>query len=281
MNRQRCCHASLQKSAEARSKQQPLPEKTSGVLIWKVNDRMELTPVTEVGNNGEKISAADRVMITYYTDPLCCWSWALEPHWRKLASQYQDAIQWRYVMGGMIQDWNTYNDPLNSVSRPLQLGPVWMHASQVSGTPMDYSIWHKDPPSSSFPSCIAVKCAGIQSGAAADLLLSALRVAVMTKGENISKELVIMSIANNVAQENPLIFDIKKFEESWRDGSGVNAFRDDLKQTRFLKIGRFPTLTFTNASSKGIMITGYRPFEVMKEALQQMLPGASKKQNPS
>ena len=26
-------------------------------------------------------------MVTYYTDPLCCWSWAFEPHWRKLTAR--------------------------------------------------------------------------------------------------------------------------------------------------------------------------------------------------
>lgn len=220
-------------------------------------------------------------MVTYYTDPLCCWSWAFEPHWRKLTAEYRDRIHWQYVMAGMIQDWNSYNDPLNAVSRPLQLGPVWMHASQVSGTPMDYSIWHKDPPSSSFPPCIAVKCASLQSGTSAELLLAALREGVMSKGLNISKESMIMSIAGQVAQEDHRCLDLEKFKEAWRDGRGVKAFREDLKQTRFLKIGRFPTITFTNASSKGIMITGYRPYTVMKEALEQMFQDTAKKQNPS
>ena len=244
---------------------------------------MESTPATEVNTKTTgNTEATDRVMITYYTDPLCCWSWALESQWRKVKEHYGDRIEWTYVMGGMIQDWKTYNDPMNAISRPVQFGPIWMHASQVSGTPMDYSIWHKDPPSSSYPSCIAVKCATLQSNEAGELFLHDLREAVMTRSLNISKAPVIFSIAEKLAERQPGKFNLHSFETSWNDGSGADAFTADLQKTRFLKIGRFPTLTFTNNTATGIMITGYRPFNVLREALDQMLhPGDYKNKNPS
>ena len=227
---------------------------------------------TDVLTSGHPINTtADRVLITYYTDPLCCWSWALEAHWKKLRETFNDRIQWKYVMGGMIQDWNSYNDPMNSINKPLQFGPVWMHASQVSGVPMDSSIWHTDPPASSFPSCIAVKCASLQSAKAEELLLLALRKAVMTNGRNISKERVLLSVAEEVSHAEPEQFSLVMFEDAWQNGSGVEAFKRDLQQTRFLKIGRYPTLTFTTTKVRGIMITGYRPYEVLKEALDQIL----------
>src|SRR4051794_10923157 len=88
--------------------------------------------------NKEDISQpqADRVEISYYTDPLCCWSWAFEPQWRKLKFEYEGKISWRYCMSGLIPSWNDYNDPMHSVSRPIQMGPVWMHAMELSGMPM-------------------------------------------------------------------------------------------------------------------------------------------------
>lgn len=172
-------------------------------------------------------------------------------------------------MGGMIQDWKTYNDPMNSVNKPLQMGPVWMHASQFSGTPIDYSIWHEDPPASSFPSCIAVKCATLQSEKSGELLLNALREAVMTKGLNIAKESIIFDVARKLS-ENETLFDLDQFTASWKNGSGIEAFRNDLQKTRFLKIGRYPTLTFTKNNTTGIMITGYRPYDVLLDALSQI-----------
>src|SRR4051812_28814571 len=62
------------------------------------------------------------VELTYYTDPLCPWSWAMEPHWRRLRFEFGGRIAWRYVMGGMVKDWRSYRDEINSVHRPSQMG---------------------------------------------------------------------------------------------------------------------------------------------------------------
>jgi len=101
------------------------------------------------------------ITINCYTDPLCCWSWASQSDWERLRNEYKNVIRWNYIMGGMIPDWKNYADPVSSVSNPLQMGPVWMHASQVTKTPMHYGIWHEDPPYSSYPACIAVKSASL------------------------------------------------------------------------------------------------------------------------
>src|SRR5438309_9692359 len=93
---------------------------------------------------------ADRVSITYYTDPLCCWSWALEPQWRKLRYLFQNAITWRYVTGGLLPGWNQFTDGLNSVSRPAQMGPIWMEAAHISGMPINNQVWIRNPPASSY-----------------------------------------------------------------------------------------------------------------------------------
>src|SRR5436305_1999889 len=106
--------------------------------------------------NGEQIIKqresvkADQLQIVYYTDPLCCWSWAMEPQLRRIQFEFRE-ISWRYCMGGLLPEWKNYNHEVNSVSRPIQIGPVWMHAGQVSGMPMDTTIWMRDPPQSSYP----------------------------------------------------------------------------------------------------------------------------------
>src|ERR1044072_7891663 len=95
-------------------------------------------------------SNADQVEIVYYTDPLCCWSWAFEPQWRRLLFEYQGDIEWKYCMGGLLPAWDSYDDTVNNVTRPIQMGPVWMHAAQVSGMPIQTRIWMNDPPASSY-----------------------------------------------------------------------------------------------------------------------------------
>ena len=154
----------------------------------------------------EKGYTANTIDISYYTDPLCCWSWAFEEEWRKLLQQYKNNIRYRYVMGGLLPAWNSFHDPLHAVSRPAQLGPVWMHAQQTTGVPINYNIWVKDPPASSYPSCIAVKCAGLQSFHAAEQYLRMAREAVMKDGLNIAKRDVLIQVAWQIATNSPGLY---------------------------------------------------------------------------
>ncbi len=78
-----------------------------------------------------------RLELEYYTDPLCAWSWGFEPQWRRLRYEFAAQLRWRYRMGGMLSDWQRYNDPLNDISRPVQMGPLWHQIAEVSGMPLD------------------------------------------------------------------------------------------------------------------------------------------------
>ena len=109
---------------------------------------------------------ADLVEIIYFTDPLCSWSWGFEPQWRRLQLEYNGKINCRYCMGGLLPSWKNFADPLNSVSRPVQMGPIWMESSHITGMPLESSIWIHNPPKSSYPACIGIKAAGLQSALA-------------------------------------------------------------------------------------------------------------------
>jgi putative protein-disulfide isomerase len=185
-------------------------------------------------------------------------------------------------MGGMIKDWQSYEDPLNSISRPAQMGPLWMHASEVTGVPMNYTIWNQDAPSSSYPACLAVKCAALQSSEAEDIFLHTLRHAVMVRGFNISNEKIIRSLAKETAIKNPAVFNDIKFESDWKNHKGNDSFRRDLEKCAYHKIGRFPTLTFTS-EDKGLIIVGYRPYDILEWTMDQMTSAVNKisEYNPS
>jgi predicted DsbA family dithiol-disulfide isomerase len=229
--------------------------------------------------NKEQINQqdADRVEITYYTDPLCCWSWAFEPQWRKLQFEFEGKLTWRYCMGGLLPSWKNYHDEMNSVSRPIQMGPVWMHASQLSGMPMNTLIWMKDPPASSYPTCIAVKCVKLQSSQLEERYLRLLREAVMINGINISKQSVLMELAQQLQKEYPSLFDIEKFKQDLVNDIGLELFRKDLQEIQYRNIPRFPSLILKHSSHNPIIITGYRPYEVLLEALNTIAPHFTKR----
>jgi len=170
----------------------------------------------------------DKTEIVYFTDPLCCWSWVFEETWKRFKHEFAGEIQWRYCMSGLIPDWKHFYDAMNSVSRPAQMGPVWMHASETSGVHINHKIWIDDPPASSFPPCVAVKTAGLQSSEAADELLSRLRKALMTDGLNISKKEILFRIAEELIEDNPLTMDYELFVSDFSSGRALGRFRDDV-----------------------------------------------------
>lgn len=214
---------------------------------------------------------ADRVEITFYTDPLCCWSWAFEPQWRRLQYEFQQMITCRYVMGGLISSWQNFNDPLYSVSRPLQMGPVWYEAGLASGMKIYDKIWIEDPPASSYPACIAVKCAELQSPMAGVKYLRMIREAVMLQGKNITRQDVLIAIAQSLANSYPGILDTERFvQDLTTNDNGIEAFRTDLNEVQNRNISRFPTLIMRCANKPSIIITGFRPYPVLLDAIKQV-----------
>ena len=212
------------------------------------------------------------IQITYYSDPLCCWSWGFEPQWRKLRFDYRGKIQWRYRMCGMLSGWDSFEDPMNSVSRPIQMGPVWMEAKNITGMPMDDKVWFHDPPASSFPACVGVKCAGLQSPEAEEWYLRRVREALMLEGKNIAKQEVLLEVAETLAADKPHLFDSSRFKSDLQTEAAQEAFRQDLQEARYHRIGRYPTLTIQKPGKAGVIITGYRPYDVLLDAVKEVAP---------
>lgn len=209
-----------------------------------------------------------KIEVVYYTDPLCCWSWAFEQHWRRLLNEFKGKITWRYCMGGLIPDWKNYNDVVNSVTRPVQMGPVWMHAASVAGVPIYHQLWIEDAPASSYPACIAFKCAELQSAGAGDYFLVALRKACMLHGKNIAKKEVLLKVADDIAKESPDLLDITRFKKDFKNGSGLEAFRSDLQQTTYHRINRFPSLLIRKHDQPAMLLSGYIPYEVLANSVK-------------
>ncbi len=212
------------------------------------------------------------MQIEVYTDPLCCWSWAFEPQWRKLRYAFSGKIKWRYRMGGLIPSWDSFSDPMNSISRPLQMGPLWLEAKHRSGMPIHDRVWFENPPKSSIPACLAVKTAELQSPVAAEQYLRAVREAVMLQGRDISERKVLLEVASELARRKPAVLDFSRFEQELGREASKKALEEDLQKTRLHGITRFPTLTIHKPGAAGVMIVGYRPYEALLEALKQVAP---------
>jgi predicted DsbA family dithiol-disulfide isomerase len=215
------------------------------------------------------------VDVTYYTDPLCPWSWALESQWRRITSECGGRLARRSVMGGMIADWRTYHDPVNTVHSPSQMAAHWYLVRRTTSVPLDERIWHEDPPASSFPACLAVKAAERQGAEAGEAYLHRLREAAMTGRRNIARGEVLLAIADELAGDPPpgLAFDVPTFRDDLVAPEVAQAFHQDLQEIRYRDIRRFPTLVLRAGDGPGIALVGYRPYEIIRDALEHLLRG--------
>lgn len=216
--------------------------------------------------DSDKQAKVDRVDLVYYTDPLCCWSYAMDAHIQKLLGEYEGKISLRYCLAGMIPDWKHYNDEVNAVTKPIQMGPLWMEARHLTGVSMHDRIWIDDPPASSYPACIAIKCASLQSEEAGKLYLRLLWAALMKDGKNTSRNAVLYEVAERI----PKPFDTARFKEDLMSGAGKNLFQKDLEEVRVKQITRFPTISL-KAGKNGMTITGYKPFEYLDDIISKVL----------
>jgi len=206
------------------------------------------------------------VQLVYFTDPLCCWSWGMQPHLETLERLLETNA--KYVMGGMLPSWERFHDEINSVNRPAQMGPVWMHAAQLIGRPINYGVWVKNPPSSSYPACVAVKCVQQQSLSWGTNYFNLLQQAVMMDGKNISSWPVLEEVAIQLKSQQPT-FDIRRFTKDYQQQNALPAFREDLELATRYNIKRFPTLLVKYGEYSPITISGYRPLDQLITALEQ------------
>lgn len=109
------------------------------------------------------------IEVIYYTDPFCPWSWAFEPSFRRLLTEFDGNLRVTYVMAGMRSE---LADPTRAAVQALE-------ASQASGMPVDARLWLSDPPRTSHPAALAVKAAAEQGDPAR--YLRRLREAIMCR----------------------------------------------------------------------------------------------------
>ena len=197
------------------------------------------------------------INVTIFTDPLCCWSWAFESQLQELKTILNGQATWKYRMGGMLPSWNNFHDNIISISKPIQLSHVWMHAGEIAHKPICHQLWTSDPPASSYPACIAVKCAQLQSALAGESMLTLLREACMTNGKNIAKPEILFETADRLSLQNEN-FDSTCFKEDYLNDKGLKPFRSDLEFVSYYRISRFPTLVVKSPNSKPIVMSGYR-----------------------
>ena len=242
-------------------------DKTNPLLCDPVSGMCEM-PVGEKSNEKTAIPAENKpVKIIYYTDPICSSCWGIEPQLRKLKLEYGDYFEIDYRMGGLLPDWS-YNS--GGISKPSDVAHHWDEASLYYEMPIDGNVWIEDPLDSSYPSCIAMKAAQMQSKEKAVKFMRILREKLYLDKKNIAKW-------ENIAEAAKIAgLDVKKLKTDY-DGDAKKLFQEDLNLAKTLGVRGFPTLFLADADNNQLTVYGSKPYASYENALLALFPDAKKK----
>jgi len=208
--------------------------------------------------------------ISYYTDPLCCWSWAMEQGWTELLEKWGHRLEISYKMAGITLDGNHF--------------PGWLYTDwtiyehpapkEMPRSDTGYPIWLKDAPSSSIPACLAVKCVQLQSPKLAVLFLRLLREAVMLRHLNISRLPILLELAADLSHVYPF-FNLCQFRTDLFSRRSITAFQQDVDDAAFYAIDCLPTIILTASQASSIKLCGFASFQTLDAAVSQLLSTAN------
>ncbi|OXB03616.1 dithiol-disulfide isomerase [Flavobacterium plurextorum] len=241
--------------------------KTNPLLCDTESGMCEM-PISEASNETAVIKTDNKpVKIIYYTDPICSSCWGIEPQLRKLKLEYPEYFEIDYKMGGLLPDWS-YNS--GGISKPSDVAHHWDEASLHYQMPIDGNVWLEDPLSSSYPSCIAMKAAQIQSKEKAVIFMRILREKLYLEKKNIAKW-------ENIAEAAKIAnLDIEKLKNDY-DGDAKKLFQEDLNLAKTLGVRGFPTLFFADKNNNQLTVYGSKPYAYYENALLALYPEAKKK----
>lgn len=257
------CNASCQSQTNSKMNE----NKTNPLLCDPLTGTCEM-PIEEKATEKAVISTENKpVKIIYYTDPICSSCWGIEPQLRKLKLEYGNYIEIDYRMGGLLPDWS-YNS--GGISKPSDVAHHWDEASLYYEMPIDGNVWIEDPLDSSYPSCIAMKAAQMQSKEKAINFMRILREKLYLEKKNIAKW-------ENIAEAAKIAnLDIEKLKTDY-EIDAKKLFQEDLNLAKTLGVRGFPTLFFADGNNNQLTVYGSKPYASYENAILALYPEAKKK----
>ena len=198
------------------------------------------------------------IEVSYYTDPCCPWSWALEAALRRLAREFGDGLHFSYVMCGMAREFGAIEKPIGDS----------LQAGASSGMPVDPRLWLEAPLRSSYPACIAVKAAAEQGDPAP--YLRRLREGLMCRRRKLDTTEALVEEARATAG-----LDVERFRVDLRSHALLEAFGTDLDRAGAVPAEHYapgservklPSLEFRGADGAVCGVYGYSDYEPLRAA---------------
>jgi putative protein-disulfide isomerase len=199
--------------------------------------------------------------ITYFTDPICSTCWGVEPQLRRLKLEYGHLFDIEYHMGGLLPGWDGFRS--GEITKPEDVSHHWEEVSAFYRMPIDGDVWLEDPLPSSYPPSIAFKSAELQDHPKALRFLRELRQMVFLQKKNICRPEHLRTAAQTAGLDPDRLFQDM-------EGTGKQAFMQDLELSRQLGVRGFPTFFITDAIGNRQVVYGFRPYEQFEAAIRHL-----------
>ncbi len=188
------------------------------------------------------------VHASYFTDPACSGSWALEPAVRRLQREFGAEVRLSYVMVGLAREFGP----------PQGLVAQWLDAAAASGMPFDPRLWLEAPPRSSHPACLAVKAAAEQGDPAP--CLRRLREGLMCGRRRLDHFEALLEEGRHVPG-----LDLERFRVDLGSHATLEALGADVERAR--RAGaQSPAIEFSDAAGATRLVTAGEPYEALRDA---------------
>ncbi|CAM3663936.1 ClpXP adapter SpxH family protein [Mesobacillus zeae] len=209
--------------------------------------------------------------IYMFVDPLCPECWALEPIMKKLQIEYGKYFSLRHILSGKLATLN-----MGRKKRYDTIAELWERTASRTGMSCDGNLWFENPVSSPYLASIAIKSAELQGRKKGILFLRKLQEVLFLEKQNVSSFDILKSCARSVG------LDVEEFVTDIHSDSAARAFQCDMKITSEMDVEEIPTLVFFNSNieEEGIKVTGYYPYEVYVQILEEMLSERPERSTP-
>jgi len=184
------------------------------------------------------------IPVTLFTDPFCPWSWAAEPHLRRLEVEFGAGLAFTFVIVGLARQIEARE------AGALALDTV--DAAVASGMPADPRVFLRDPPSSTHPAGLAIHAVAEQGAPAP--YLRRLREAIFLEGRRMDTAPALLDAAREAG-----VPDLDRLRVAFGSNAIVERFGADLERGRGI---RTPAYAFAD----GERVEGFGSYEPVRAA---------------
>jgi putative protein-disulfide isomerase len=204
------------------------------------------------------VADVGRVACTYFTDPYCPWSWAAEPHLRRLQVEFGAEVGVTFVIAGLARE----------ITDPGALALASLDAADASAMPVDPRVFLRDAPTSTHPAGLAVAAVAEQGDPGP--YLRRLREAILLEDRRMDAGSALLDAARETGG-----LDLDRLRIDFGSNAIVEGFGAGLERARGVAAEhhepgtgrvRTPAVEFRGPTGDAHGVYGYAPYEAWRDA---------------